>query len=72
MLLEKAHEITDILKANRKVMDAMVKLLYEKETIYADDIDALFAEQEAPAVEVTETTEAEVVAHETTAEDVKE
>ncbi len=34
----------DILKGNRSVMDAMVKALYEKETIYEDEIDALFGE----------------------------
>ena len=32
----------DILKANRDIMDKMVKLLYEKETIYEAEIDALF------------------------------
>lgn len=31
-----------ILKENRAVMDKMVKLLYEKETIYENEIDALF------------------------------
>ena len=72
-IIDEQYQVAlNILKDNRKVMDAMVKLLYEKETVYANEIDALFAEQEAPAVEVTETTEAEVVAHETTAEDVKE
>ena len=34
----------NILKENRSVMDAMVKSLYEKETIYEDEIDALFGE----------------------------
>ena len=34
----------NILKENRSVMDAMVKALYEKETIYEDEIDALFGE----------------------------
>ncbi len=33
-----------ILKENRAIMDAMVKALYEKETIYEDEIDALFGE----------------------------
>lgn len=37
-----------ILKENRAVMDKMVKLLYEKETIYENEIDALF-ESETPA-----------------------
>lgn len=34
----------NILKENRSVMDAMVKALYEKETIYEDEIDVLFGE----------------------------
>ena len=34
----------NILKENRSIMDAMVKALYEKETIYEDEIDALFGE----------------------------
>ena len=42
-----------ILRENRIVMDKMVKLLYEKETIYESEIDALFepekAEESAPA-----------------------
>ncbi len=33
-----------ILREHRDIMDAMVKLLYEKETIYEDEIDALFGE----------------------------
>ncbi len=33
-----------ILRENRAIMDAMVKALYEKETIYEDEIDALFGE----------------------------
>ncbi len=33
-----------ILRDNRHIMDAMVKALYEKETIYEDEIDALFGE----------------------------
>jgi len=35
----------DILKENRSIMDAMVRALYEKETIYEDEIDALFGEE---------------------------
>jgi ATP-dependent metalloprotease FtsH len=34
----------NILKSNRPIMDAMVKALYEKETIYEDEINALFGE----------------------------
>ena len=53
-----------ILNANRKVMDAMVKLLYEKETIYDTDIDRLFEEAEGKsalsvAEEATEIVSAE-------------
>ena len=35
----------NILKENRSIMDAMVRALYEKETIYEDEIDALFGEE---------------------------
>lgn len=35
----------NILKENRSIMDAMVKALYEKETIYEDEINALFGEE---------------------------
>ena len=38
-----------ILRENRSVMDKMVKMLYEKETIYEEEIDSLFREDEAPA-----------------------
>ena len=30
-------------------MDKMVKMLYEKETIYEEEIDSLFRDDEAPA-----------------------
>ena len=46
-----------ILRENRAVMDKMVKLLYEKETIYEAEIDALFA-PEAPEAAPEATTEA--------------
>lgn len=35
----------NILKSNRPIMDAMAKALYEKETIYEDEINALFGEE---------------------------
>ena len=35
----------NILKSNRPIMDAMVKALYETETIYEDEINALFGEE---------------------------
>ncbi len=40
-----------ILNEHRAVMDAMVKALYEKETIYADEIDKLFAPESETAPE---------------------
>lgn len=54
-----------VLRENRTVMDKMVKLLYEKETIYEAEIDALFEPEtetatalegkvETPAAEATE------------------
>ena len=46
IIAEQYQAALDILNANRKVMDAMVKLLYEKETIYDTDIDRLFEEAE--------------------------
>jgi len=33
----------DILNGNREIMEGMVKLLFEKETIYKEDVDKLFA-----------------------------
>ncbi len=45
-ILDEQYKVAiDILKANRNIMDAMVKALYEKETIYEDEIDALFGEE---------------------------
>lgn len=38
-----------ILRENRSVMDKMVKMLYEKETIYEEEIDSLFRDDETPA-----------------------
>lgn len=45
-ILDEQYKVAlDILKDNRAIMDAMVKALYEKETIYEDEIDALFGEE---------------------------
>ncbi len=45
-ILDEQYRVAlNILRENRAVMDAMVKLLYEKETIYEDEIDALFGEE---------------------------
>ena len=45
-ILDEQYQIAlNILRENRSIMDAMVKLLYEKETIYEDEIDALFGEE---------------------------
>ncbi len=47
-IVDKQYAVAlSILRENRAVMDKMVKLLYEKETIYEAEIDALFA-PEAP------------------------
>ena len=45
-----------ILRENRAVMDKMVKLLYEKETIYEAEIDALFAPEAPESAETADTT----------------
>ncbi len=45
-ILDEQYKVAlNILKENRAIMDAMVKALYEKETIYEDEIDALFGEE---------------------------
>ncbi len=44
-ILDAQYQVAlNILKENRGIMDAMVRLLFEKETIYEDEIDALFGE----------------------------
>ena len=44
-ILDAQYQVAlDILKNNRPIMDAMVKLLFEKETIYEDEINQLFGE----------------------------
>ncbi len=45
-ILDEQYQVAlNILRENRSIMDAMVKALYEKETIYEDEIDALFGEE---------------------------
>ena len=45
-ILDAQYQVAlDILKNNRPIMDAMVKLLFEKETIYEDEINKLFGEE---------------------------
>ena len=45
-IIDKQYQVAlSILRENRDIMDAMVKALYEKETIYEDEIDALFGEE---------------------------
>ena len=45
-ILDEQYKVAlDILKNNRDIMDKMVKLLFEKETIYEDEINALFGEE---------------------------
>ncbi len=51
-ILDKQYQVAlDILKKHRRVMDDMVKLLYEKETIYEEEIDKLFDDPTTPEVE---------------------
>lgn len=45
-IIDKQYQVAlSILRENRDIMDAMVKALYEKETIYEDEIDAMFGEE---------------------------
>ncbi len=45
-ILDEQYQVAlKILRDNRQIMDQMVKILYEKETIYEDEIDALFGEE---------------------------
>lgn len=45
-IIDAQYEVAlNILRENRSIMDAMVKALYEKETIYEDEIDMLFGEE---------------------------
>ena len=42
-IIDKNYEIAkNLLSNNRKILDNMVKVLFEKETIYTDDVEALF------------------------------
>ncbi len=51
-ILDEQYQVAlKILKDNRQIMDAMVKALYEKETIYEDEINALFGEDDALSAE---------------------
>ena len=52
ILDEQYQRALQILQENRRVMDAMVKLLYEKETIFEEDIDKLFDDPTTPEVEL--------------------
>ncbi len=52
-ILDKQYQVAlSILKENRRVMDDMVKLLYEKETIFEEEIDKLFDDPTTPEVEL--------------------
>ena len=52
-ILDEQYQIAlQILKDNRRVMDDMVKLLYEKETIFEDEIDKLFDDPATPEIEM--------------------
>jgi len=52
ILDEQYQKALQILKDNRRVMDAMVKLLYEKETIFEEEIDLLFDDPATPEIEL--------------------
>ena len=52
ILDEQYQKALQILKDNRRVMDDMVKLLYEKETIFEDEIDKLFDDPTTPEIEL--------------------
>ncbi|MCR4875388.1 MAG: ATP-dependent zinc metalloprotease FtsH [Clostridia bacterium] len=42
-IIDKNYEVAKkLLSNNRKILDNMVKVLFEKETIYTDDVEALF------------------------------
>ena len=50
-IIDKNYEIAkNLLSKNRKILDNMVKVLYEKETIYTEDVDALFEGKSAKEV----------------------
>lgn len=51
-IIDRQYQVAlNILKENRAIMDKMVKALYEKETIYEAEIDALFETGEIPATD---------------------
>ena len=52
ILDEQYQRALAILRDNRGIMDAMVKLLYEKETIFEEEIDKLFDDPTTPEVEL--------------------
>ncbi len=53
VILDEQYKVAlDTIKANRGVMEAMVRLLYEKETIYGDEIDKLFDDPTTPQIEL--------------------
>ena len=55
-IIDKQYQVAlNILKENRAIMDKMVKALYEKETIYEAEIDALFETGEVPATDTAAT-----------------
>ena len=50
-IIDKNYEIAkNLLSKNKSVMDNMVKVLFEKETIYTEDVDALFDGKSAEEV----------------------
>ena len=50
-IIDKNYEVAkNLLSNNRKVLDNMVKVLYEKETIYTEDVESLFEGKSAEEV----------------------
>ena len=50
-IIDKNYEIAkNLLSKNRKILDNMVKVLFEKETIYTEDVDMLFDGKSAEEV----------------------
>ena len=50
-IIDKNYEIAkNLLSKNRKILDNMVKVLYEKETIYTEDVEGLFEGKSAEEI----------------------
>lgn len=57
-ILDEQYKVAlSTINAHRDVMEAMVRLLYEKETIYGEEIDKLFDDPATPQIELPENPE---------------